>query len=82
MAHQQLFSWEYVDQESCDHDLCMSMTFNCNYNVTTEAKLLLDKAPDADCAFHGYFEGFESNMVALSTIKSEWNETDSKIGYL
>ena len=45
----------------------MSLLFSCNDDSITQAPLLLDRTPNSECAFRGYFEGYESKMVAVTT---------------
>lgn len=49
----------------------MSLIFNCNHDNTendiAEETLILDKTPNAECAFQGYFQGYQRKMVAVTT---------------
>ena len=49
----------------------MSMIFDCDGNDDDDdgimTTLFLDRSGNSECAFQGYFEGYENKMVAVTT---------------
>ena len=66
-----MFTWDFVEKSACPNDLCMSMIFDCDGddddNDGIMTTLFLDRSGNSECAFQGYFEGYENKMVAVTT---------------
>ena len=71
-----LFKWNYTF-ESCSHDLCMDFTFRCKNTKVSKGRLFANRINRANCSFVGHFEGYENEMVAIST--NECPRTESSI---
>ena len=61
-----IFKWNYTF-ESCSHDLCMDFTFRCKNTKVSKGRLFANRINRANCSFVGHFEGYENEMVAIST---------------
>ena len=61
-----IFQWSYIST-NCVHDLCLKMIFRCIKTKIIEATLNLNRTKGAECAYKGYFEGYESKMVAVAS---------------
>ena len=62
-----IFEWSYIST-NCIHDLCLKIIFRCIKTKIIEATLNLNRTNGAESAYKGYFEGYESKLVAASSI--------------
>ena len=55
----------------------MNFTFYCEKTIVKDARLFANHGKHANCSFVGHFEGYENEMVAIST--NECPRTESSI---